>query len=92
MPRSTTCRARRPSGEEPRGRPIVVPRCAANSTAYSTITVLVSHRFSSVHMADQIIVMDGGRVAESGDHAELLARAGLYAELFSLQAQGYLGE
>jgi ABC-type multidrug transport system fused ATPase/permease subunit len=36
--------------------------------------------------------MDGGRVAESGDHAELLARGGLYAELFSLQAQGYLGE
>src|SRR5580693_714236 len=41
--------------------------------AHGTITVLVSHRFSSVHMADQIIVMDGGRVAESGDHAELLA-------------------
>jgi len=54
--------------------------------------VLVSHRLSSVHMADQIIVMDGGRVAESGDHAALLARGGLYAELFSLQAQGYLGE
>jgi ATP-binding cassette, subfamily B, bacterial len=60
--------------------------------AHGTITVLVSHRFSSVHMADQIIVMDGGRVAESGDHAALLAQGGLYAELFSLQAQGYLGE
>jgi ATP-binding cassette, subfamily B, bacterial len=41
-----------------------------------TITVLVSHRFSSVHMADQIIVLDGGRVAETGDHAALLARPG----------------
>jgi ATP-binding cassette, subfamily B, bacterial len=36
--------------------------------------------------------MDGGRVAESGDHAALLAQGGLYAELFTLQAQGYLGE
>jgi ATP-binding cassette, subfamily B, bacterial len=60
--------------------------------AHGTITVLVSHRFSSVHMADQIIVMDGGQVAESGAHAELLSRRGLYAELFTLQAQGYLGE
>jgi ATP-binding cassette, subfamily B, bacterial len=56
-----------------------------------TITVLVSHRFSSVHMADQIIVLDEGRVAESGDHPALLARQGIYAELFTLQAEGYLG-
>jgi ATP-binding cassette, subfamily B, bacterial len=60
--------------------------------ANGTITVLVSHRFSSVHMADQIIVMDHGRVTEAGDHAALLRRRGLYAELFTLQAQGYLGE
>jgi len=53
--------------------------------------VLVSHRFSSVHMADQIIVLDGGVVAETGDHAALLARPGIYAELFTLQAEGYLG-
>jgi ATP-binding cassette subfamily B protein len=56
-----------------------------------TVTVLVSHRFSSVHMADQIVVLDGGRVAEAGDHAALLARPGIYAELFTLQAEGYLG-
>jgi ATP-binding cassette subfamily B protein len=56
-----------------------------------TITVLVSHRFSSVHMADQIIVLGEGRVAESGDHPALLARQGIYAELFTLQAEGYLG-
>ena len=42
-------------------------------------------------MADQIIVMDGGRVAECGER-RMLARGGLYAELFTLQAQGYLGE
>jgi ATP-binding cassette subfamily B protein len=40
-------------------------------------------------MADQIIVLDGGRVAESGDHAQLISRGGLYAELFALQAAGY---
>jgi ATP-binding cassette, subfamily B, bacterial len=54
-----------------------------------TITVLVSHRFGTVHMADQIIVMDGGRVAESGDHQALMDRGGIYAELFNLQAEGY---
>jgi ATP-binding cassette subfamily B protein len=42
-------------------------------------------------MADQIIVLDEGRVAEAGDHAALLARPGIYAELFALQAEGYLG-
>jgi ATP-binding cassette subfamily B protein len=59
--------------------------------ANGTITVLVSHRFSTVHMADQIIVMDRGHVAEEGDHAELIRRKGTYAELFALQAEGYLG-
>jgi ATP-binding cassette, subfamily B, bacterial len=54
-----------------------------------TLTVLVSHRFGTVHMADQIIVMDGGRVAESGDHQALMNRGGIYAELFNLQAEGY---
>ena len=51
--------------------------------------MLVSHRFGTVHMADQIIVMDGGRVAESGDHQALMDRDGIYAELFNLQADGY---
>lgn len=53
------------------------------------ITVLVSHRFSTVRMADLIVVVDGGRIAESGSHAELMARGGLYAELYELQAGGY---
>jgi ATP-binding cassette subfamily B protein len=40
-------------------------------------------------MADQIIVLDGGRVAESGDHQSLIGQGGIYAELFTLQAAGY---
>jgi ATP-binding cassette, subfamily B, bacterial len=54
------------------------------------VTVLVSHRFSTVHMADLIVVVDGGAVVESGGHASLLGAGGLYAELFGLQARAYL--
>lgn len=53
------------------------------------ITLLVSHRFSTVRMADQIVVLDGGRIVESGDHAALHAAGGRYAELYDLQAQSY---
>jgi ATP-binding cassette subfamily B protein len=53
------------------------------------MAVIISHRFSTVRMADRILVLDEGRVVEEGTHAELLDRKGLYAELFSLQAQGY---
>ncbi|PSL51933.1 ATP-binding cassette subfamily B protein [Saccharothrix carnea] len=53
------------------------------------ITVFVSHRFSTVRMADLIIVVGEGRVVESGDHATLIGRGGLYAELFALQAESY---
>lgn len=52
-------------------------------------TVLISHRFSTVRMADRIVVLGGGRVVESGTHAALLAARGSYAELFELQASGY---
>lgn len=51
--------------------------------------VLISHRFSTVRMADRILVLEGGRVLEEGSHAALMARGGRYAELFTLQAQGY---
>jgi ATP-binding cassette subfamily B protein len=53
------------------------------------VTVLVSHRFSTVRMADLILVVDGGRVVEIGSHRDLMDGNGLYAELFSLQAQAY---
>ena len=52
--------------------------------------LLISHRFSSVRSADRIYVLDGGRVAESGSHDELMALGGRYAELFTLQASAYL--
>ena len=53
------------------------------------ITLLVSHRFSTVRMADQIVVLDGARVADVGSHEELLARGGQYAELYEIQASAY---
>jgi ATP-binding cassette, subfamily B, bacterial len=51
--------------------------------------VLISHRFSSVRMADRILVLNGGQVEASGTHEALLAQRGRYAELFELQAAGY---
>ena len=53
------------------------------------ITILVSHRFSTVRMADLIVVLDGARVAEVGTHDELMARGGAYAELYGIQAKAY---
>jgi ATP-binding cassette, subfamily B, bacterial len=57
--------------------------------ATGAITVLVSHRFSTVRMADLIVVVAAGRIVEHGDHETLLRRDGLYAELFALQARSY---
>ena len=51
--------------------------------------LIISHRFSTVRMADRIVVLENGGVEEQGSHAELLARAGRYASLFELQAAGY---
>ncbi len=57
--------------------------------ARGRMTLLISHRFSSVRNADHIVVLDKGRVLERGDHASLLAAGGRYAALFDLQARGY---
>jgi ATP-binding cassette, subfamily B, bacterial len=53
------------------------------------ITVLISHRFSTVGMANLIAVLNGGRLTECGTHRQLMASGGLYAELFTLQARAY---
>jgi ATP-binding cassette, subfamily B, bacterial len=62
---------------------------AAAARRRGAITVLVSHRFSTVRMADLIVVLDQGRIIEKGTHLELVAANGRYAELFGLQARGY---
>jgi len=61
----------------------------AAGSATGAITILVSHRFSTVRMADLIVVLAAGRVAEIGDHRSLLAAGGSYAELYNLQARSY---
>ena len=53
------------------------------------VTILVSHRFSTVRIADLIIVLDDGRIAELGTHDQLMAGNGTYAELFRLQSAAY---
>jgi ATP-binding cassette subfamily B protein len=53
------------------------------------ITILVSHRFSTVRMADLIVVLDGARVAQVGSHDALMAAGGPYAELYRIQAAAY---
>jgi ATP-binding cassette, subfamily B, bacterial len=53
------------------------------------MAVIISHRFSTVRMADRIIVLQHGTVVEEGTHDALVAQAGLYATLFALQAEGY---
>jgi ATP-binding cassette subfamily B protein len=61
-----------------------IKELAKNKTAF-----LISHRFSTVRMADRILVLENGKVLEEGSHDELVARGGKYAQLFALQAKGY---
>jgi ATP-binding cassette subfamily B protein len=62
---------------------------ARQGNAEGRITILVSHRFSTVRMADLIIVLDGAHVVETGTHEELMAKRGQYAELYGIQAAAY---
>ena len=56
------------------------------------ITLLISHRFSTVRMADRILFLADGRIQEAGNHADLIERNGEYARLYSLQAAQYLDQ
>ena len=58
--------------------------------AAGATTLLIAHRFSTVRMADRIIVIKQGKIIEDGTHQELLAADGTYAHLFRLQAAGYI--
>jgi ATP-binding cassette subfamily B protein len=62
---------------------------AASRGVHTGVTLLVSHRFSTVRMADFIVVMDGSRVVESGSHEALMKSGGQYAELYRIQADAY---
>ena len=62
---------------------------AAASERRDRLTILVSHRFSTVRMADLIVVLDGSRVVEVGGHNALMAKGGQYAELYGIQAAAY---
>ena len=66
-----------------------IARSTRRARAMGAVTVLVSHRFSTVRMADLIVVVDGGTVVEAGSHEQLMANNGLYAELFTLQSSAY---
>jgi ATP-binding cassette, subfamily B, bacterial len=56
---------------------------------YSKMALLISHRFSTVRMADRIVVLEGGRLVEEGSHAQLMALGGRYAAMFEMQAASY---
>jgi ATP-binding cassette subfamily B protein len=64
-------------------------RAAKANGSNGRITLLVSHRFSTVRMADLIVVLDGSRLVEVGTHEDLLAKNGQYAELYNIQANAY---
>lgn len=69
--------------------PVLSDRKSASESQDGRITVLVSHRFSTVRMADLIIVLDGAHLVEMGSHEELIAKRGQYAELYGIQAAAY---
>jgi ATP-binding cassette subfamily B protein len=77
---AAAARAARDGGPSPDGNAVMQD---------GRITILVSHRFSTVRMADLIVVLDGARLVETGTHDELMAKGGSYAELYGIQAAAY---
>jgi ATP-binding cassette subfamily B protein len=65
-------------------------RARATGDQHGAITLMVSHRFSTVRIADLIVVLDEHGIRETGTHDELIARQGMYAELYALQASSYI--
>ena len=61
---------------------------ALNKLLKGRTSVVIAHRLSTIHNADQIIVVDHGRIAEQGTHTELMARNGIYAKLIEMQSFG----
>ena len=59
---------------------------ALTSLLKGRTSVVIAHRLSTIHNADKIIVIDGGRIAEQGTHAELMAKNGIYAKLIEMQS------
>ena len=62
---------------------------SAATVTEGRITILVSHRFSTVRMADLIVVLDGAHIVETGSHEALMAKGGQYAQLYGIQAAAY---
>ena len=62
---------------------------AFSDLTWGRIAILISHRFSTVRMAGRIVVLSDGGISEEGTHDELVAREGVYAKLFALQAENY---
>ena len=71
-------------------REIVTIGCTADALTKHQLAILISHRFSTVRMADTIVVLDEGRIMESGTHKELMVLDGQYSKLFNTQAAGYV--
>jgi ATP-binding cassette subfamily B protein len=60
-----------------------------NELTIGKMALFISHRFSTVRMAERIIVLENGCIAEEGSHEQLMQRGGRYAEMFELQASSY---